>query len=530
MIERGTFQASPPLVGPGFEAQAIVSRLVRLPHSFLPEDVGDPFIETQNPLQIRQALLSDPRFLALSSRGPEYFISRHSLDRWFVWLNCRLASAGICSLPWEKVVAVASGLNPQGRWHSLKSDFITSPGRLGLAFYSTDRNRVNFPLARLLSYLTGSILDEAKDILIEMLNRGTRTKCLQEETVYELFLALPGRVATIIRQREGLEDGRKRTLQEVGVGLGITRERVRQIEKRFWAGLRSGPPKLVGGIRPGDCLRYLAAYYLQFGGRLVVSRQSGIRSTLLFACRCLDLPVCDVPDTDLAVLGNETLPDRRFCRNEVLFLDGDTLRDELAAEHGLCGEYDEMTRLVDWVLSRRNRSMSKIDRVCFVLAKLGKPSHYSEVAREYNRMFPDAPSTEHNIHAVLSREQRGIVWVGVRGTFALRKWGYERPAKGLCESVEEIVRKHYEKTGRPVPYQVVQAEIGKYRQIVNPNSLYMAAFLNKNLSYTGSSLMPREDEANPVAESLPENRVVDQILAAFEKTLVQKQRNRSQNP
>ena len=41
---------------------------------------------------------------------------------------------------------------------------------------------------------------------------------------------LPERERKIIQLRYGLKDGRYRTLEEVGVEFGITRERIRQIE------------------------------------------------------------------------------------------------------------------------------------------------------------------------------------------------------------------------------------------------------------------------------------------------------------
>jgi len=42
---------------------------------------------------------------------------------------------------------------------------------------------------------------------------------------------LPDRSAAVMRMRFGLDDGRARTLDEVGKELGLTRERIRQIER-----------------------------------------------------------------------------------------------------------------------------------------------------------------------------------------------------------------------------------------------------------------------------------------------------------
>jgi DNA-directed RNA polymerase sigma subunit (sigma70/sigma32) len=50
--------------------------------------------------------------------------------------------------------------------------------------------------------------------------------------------ALPEREALIVRMRHGLYDGRPHTLDEIGRHVGLTRERVRQLEKAAIARLR----------------------------------------------------------------------------------------------------------------------------------------------------------------------------------------------------------------------------------------------------------------------------------------------------
>ncbi|MCS0635837.1 sigma-70 family RNA polymerase sigma factor [Streptomyces sp. LP05-1] len=54
---------------------------------------------------------------------------------------------------------------------------------------------------------------------------------LRSEELDDLIGKLDHRTASIIRMRYGIEDGRERTLTEVGKEHGLTRERIRQIEK-----------------------------------------------------------------------------------------------------------------------------------------------------------------------------------------------------------------------------------------------------------------------------------------------------------
>ncbi|MBD0293451.1 MAG: sigma-70 family RNA polymerase sigma factor [Jiangellaceae bacterium] len=54
----------------------------------------------------------------------------------------------------------------------------------------------------------------------------------------DLLASLPPREATIVSLRFGMTDGREHTLQEVADRVGLTRERVRQLEKKALAELR----------------------------------------------------------------------------------------------------------------------------------------------------------------------------------------------------------------------------------------------------------------------------------------------------
>jgi len=57
-------------------------------------------------------------------------------------------------------------------------------------------------------------------------------------TLEELLTTLRPREARILRLRFGLQDGHNYTLEEVGQKFGLTRERIRQIEKQALQRLR----------------------------------------------------------------------------------------------------------------------------------------------------------------------------------------------------------------------------------------------------------------------------------------------------
>jgi RNA polymerase primary sigma factor len=64
------------------------------------------------------------------------------------------------------------------------------------------------------------------------------TRVLLNEAVQRALCELSDREQEVVRLRFGLDDGRIRTLEEVGRIFGVTRERVRQIETKTLAKLR----------------------------------------------------------------------------------------------------------------------------------------------------------------------------------------------------------------------------------------------------------------------------------------------------
>jgi RNA polymerase primary sigma factor len=61
---------------------------------------------------------------------------------------------------------------------------------------------------------------------------------LLKEQIQEVLDTLTDRESRVLQLRFGLEDGRSRTLEEVGREFGVTRERIRQIEAKALRKLR----------------------------------------------------------------------------------------------------------------------------------------------------------------------------------------------------------------------------------------------------------------------------------------------------
>lgn len=109
-----------------------------------------------------------------------------------------------------------------------------------------------------------------------------------------------------------------------------------------------------------------------------------------------------------------------------------------------------------------------------------------------------------------------VVWIGIKGTYALKEWGYERPSLGLFDSVTEIVRTHYKKTGNPISRNKIFIEISEYRKVINRNSLIMAITLNDQIACVSKNhYIPIYQSANTDEFSNPLDEEIHRGIKCF---------------
>ena len=470
---------------------------------------------------LRDILLADPRFLQLkgTDSSEEYFISKASLFQWFCHLSLRLARAKQARLSKRQVASLMSFLRIDGRWDIPPVEGIRFGKKFGFVSSAWTTNQYVFPLAHILSFMPRRLSKTTIEYVMEgvPLDRDVDLpyEYLAGELVRNGFSKLDKKSCYIIKAREGLLTGTKMTLQEVGDHLAghITRERVRQIESKLWIRLR----------HPDYGRAFCAALLYKImskQGSLIIPQNSSDTLLISFLAKCAGAPQVEFPHTNIVVLGT-TLEDvalPKFTGSFQKRFDVSFIAARLGLKRQLCLIKSDLKILAKSLVQFHRKRLTKRQKAYLALRAIGKPAHCREITEVYNSLFPREPSTEHNLHAVLSHESYGVVWIGIRSTFALKEWGYEHPTISLFDAVTEITEQKYKETGQPVPFTVIVAEMGKRRQIAKLSSLTIAAHCNPSLRRVSKdSFIPRESNKEIQEEIAAEE--LDRILKEFEKKM-----------
>ncbi|MFA5004108.1 MAG: sigma factor-like helix-turn-helix DNA-binding protein [Candidatus Saccharimonadales bacterium] len=266
----------------------------------------------------------------------------------------------------------------------------------------------------------------------------------------------------IIARRFGLFD-RKETLEQIGELLGITRERVRQLEKSVMIRLRSGAEQLphVTDVqatiietlkREGETARITT-----LSGILTAENSRTDQSRLAFMTEiCPGLSTISEDDSFYQAVGVGQTHDEAAIRKEVgkliqavteagkpvetaqltklSGLSNDAYTQALASISKQLATLNGRWGLVKWpTVNPRNIR----DKIFVILSENGKHMHFNEISEAIKDSdFKRKDVTTQAIHNELIKDKR-FVLIG-RGIYALKDWGYKKGT--VADIISEVLR------------------------------------------------------------------------------------------
>ncbi|MBZ9571810.1 hypothetical protein KJA15_00510 [Patescibacteria group bacterium] len=300
-----------------------------------------------------------------------------------------------------------------------------------------------------------------------------------------LLKDLPKRTKDIIESRFGFETGKRKTLEEIGRGYGITRERVRQIEE---AGFLKLKPKLekhqkvfqyfsdqihtFGDLRREEVLLDLLGdskfqnqvfFLLKLGEKF--DRFSETRNlyslwtinpnSLSFAQEVLSSLYNKFEEINRPLLFEEIIKETNLGFEK---LTPKALVSYLEVSKKIQKGPEEKFGLKDW--PEINPRGIK-DRAHLIFKREKKPLHFREVTQLINNSklekISQSLALPQTVHNELIKDPR-FVLVG-RGLYALREWGY---VPGVVKDIISMVLK---KSKRSLSKEEIVKEVLKQRLV-----------------------------------------------------------------
>lgn len=300
----------------------------------------------------------------------------------------------------------------------------------------------------------------------------------------------------VLLQRNGLGTGEPQTLAEIATTIGVTRERVRQIEKKAlrlvrsqtnsfklapWEEWFSRHLKDDGGLvslqQIADWITGDGVVFSDFSplgfARVLVSLIPGIQKVR--GMMVYGLATTISPTKVISLVSN-------VLRNHQTSMSWDDLwthftqewrGDRLPSESFVrtCARLSKnLIQNPDgtWGLEKWQRGIT--DDLVAALRSLGRPAHYSELAQ----MTGEVPR---RVHAHLGRKTELFVWVGLRGTYGLAEWGLE-PHVTYEDAIAEIL----EQAGHPLTFEEVLADLPAVRPYYDESSVILTLGTNARFS------------------------------------------------
>lgn len=290
----------------------------------------------------------------------------------------------------------------------------------------------------------------------------------------------------IITRRFGLYD-RRETLEQIGELLGITRERVRQLEKAILIRIKISAEK--GELEDINAAEKAIVRALSDMGRvariqeltdLMLGKKSNSKERAhigFIAELAPNLTVVNETDNYHYSVGIAEYGDEKTIRKRVDEIvksiksnkepiNIEALHDKLSYEHpkhvkALASVSKHLSNLKDmWGLSKWPTVNPKNirDKIYVVLTESGKPLHFSEIAESIrNSDFNRKDVTTQAIHNELIKDKR-FVLIG-RGIYALDTWGYSRGT--VADTIKDVLVKAKE----PLHRDEIVRRVLKSRQV-----------------------------------------------------------------
>ena len=289
----------------------------------------------------------------------------------------------------------------------------------------------------------------------------------------------------IISRRYGLFD-RKETLEQIGELLGITRERVRQLEKAVVARLKAHADQgslphlanveqqflnqieLMGKVarvqelaqrltKNSDRINQARVSFLaELSPKLAVVEDNdhyhhsvGIKAS--HDEKQIKDHVADIIDA-IKTIGQPT--DIKEVTNKVTHDDPRHV-GALAGVSKQLATLNERWGLIKWPMVNPKNIR---DKIYVILHEAGRHMHFNEIAESIKQSeFKRKDVTTQAIHNELIKDKR-FVLIG-RGIYALREWGYQQGT--VADVIAEVLRK----AGQPLHRDEIVKEVLKSRQV-----------------------------------------------------------------
>ncbi len=297
----------------------------------------------------------------------------------------------------------------------------------------------------------------------------------------------------VLKRRYGIGGLEKKTLQEIGDSFGVTRERIRQIE-------RSALKKLnkevnIKYFRP---VTFAIGYELEKAGGIMSEKTliknilqnnyseeniNGLKLILevfpdvLFARECdhkhdaWHLTDCDL-DRVIKVIRNAV--DYLEKRGEIVSIED--LKNDISGENSI--EDCHLVSILDlskMVLRTADGSFGLKtwnfvnprnirDKIYFVLQKTAKPMHFLDITELIGKedFLHKKKITHQAVHNELIADDRYVL-IG-KGIYALKEWGYQ------SGTVIDVIKKIMQETDRPLTKDEIVDEVLK-RRMVKKNTI-----------------------------------------------------------